>query len=181
MRKKKERMQMNRLHINKLLLKIACGDQQAFEQLYIETNKGVFSFLYTYLHNYHDAEDAMQEVYLKIKQHISQYRPGTNGSAWMLQIAKNHALNVLSYQMRHQTVDIDEVVAVAENDGISAVGGVMDAMERLLTEEEQRIVTMHVLWGYKHREIAQEFNCPTGTITSRYKRAVDKLKAELKE
>lgn len=172
---------MNRIHINKLLSKIASGDQQAFEQLYIETSKGVFSFIYTYLHNYHDTEDAMQDVYLKIKQGIDQYRPGSNGPAWILQIAKNHALNICSYQNRHPLVDIDEVVAVAEQDGISTVGGVMDTMQRLLTEEEQRIVTMHVLWGYKHREIAKELRCPTGTVTFKYKRAIDKLKTALKD
>lgn len=172
---------MERFHINKLLVKIASGDQDAFAQLYIDTSKGVYAFLYTYLQNHHDCEDAMQEVYLKIKCNIHQYRPGTNGSAWILQIAKNHALNMLQYQSRHQMVDIDEVVAVAENDGLSAVGGVMDTMRRVLTQQEQQIVTMHVLWGYKHRQIAKELGCPTGTITSKYKRAVDKLKAELKD
>ena len=41
-----------------------------------------------------------------------------------------------------------------------------------LDEEEQRIVTLHVLWGYKHREIADIIGSPTGTVTSKYKRAI---------
>lgn len=180
-RKKKERVPMQRSHINNLLLQIADGDQQAFERLYLETRKGVFAFLYTYLQNYHDSEDAMQDVYLKIKQNIDRYQPGTNGSAWILQIAKNHALNILSYQNRHRTTDIDELAGVAGQSGIESVGGVTDVMQRVLSEQEQRIVTMHVLWGYKHREIAEELDCPVGTVTSKYKRAIEKLKAEMRD
>ena len=50
-----------------------------------------------------------------------------------------------------------------------------------LSEEEQRIVTLHVQWGYKHRELAQILGCPTGTVTSKYKRAIEKLRKALKE
>ena len=54
-------------------------------------------------------------------------------------------------------------------------------MERILSEDEQRIVTLHVVWDYKHREIAEILGCPTGTVTSKYKRAIEKLKKSLKE
>ena len=58
---------------------------------------------------------------------------------------------------------------------------VFDAMQRVLDVEENTIVVLHVLWGYRHREIAAMLNCPVGTVTSKYKRAVEKLKRELKE
>ncbi len=87
---------MARVDIDRLLLKVAKGDNDAFEYLYLHTYKGVFAFLYTYLHNYADTEDAMQTTFLKIKRGISSYRAGTNGRAWILQIAKNHALNELA-------------------------------------------------------------------------------------
>lgn len=60
-------------------------------------------------------------------------------------------------------------------------GTVFDAMQRVLSEEENRIVVLHVLWGYKHREIAALLNCPVGTVTSKYKRAAEKLRQFLKE
>ena len=52
-----------------------------FEQLYECTKRGVFAFLYTYLHNYADTEDAMQTVYLKVKTYAPSYRQGANGRA----------------------------------------------------------------------------------------------------
>ena len=162
--------------IDGLLVKISRGDNAAFEELYNCTKKGVFSFLYSYFKNYENTEDAMQTVYLKVKLGIGQYRHGTNGRAWLLQIAKNQALNELAKNSR---VEYGDGFVVPIEPKLS--GGVMEAMNKVLSEEEQRIVTLHVLWGYRHREIAKEMNCPTGTVTSKYKRSIAKLKEALKE
>lgn len=86
---------MDKKYIDELLYKISNGDNKAFEELYLKTRKGVFSFLYSYLQNYHDAEDAMQTTYLNVKRGIHSYKRGTNGSAWILQIAKNIAFTEL--------------------------------------------------------------------------------------
>lgn len=171
---------MKGAEIDKLLQKTALGDNEAFELLYARTKRGVFSFLHSYFHNYADTEDAMQTVYLKIKVGIDSYRLGTNGRAWILQIAKNHALNEL--KKRRQTVDLEslETPPFAEQPCLGE-SGVEEVMQRVLSIEERRIIILHVLWGYKHREIAQMQNCATGTITSKYKRAIEKLKRALKE
>ena len=91
---------MNGIETDRLLRKIAKGDNLAFESLYLKTRRGVYAFLYSYLKNSHDTEDAMQTVYLKIKLNISSYKIGTNGRAWILQIAKNHALTLLKQNKR---------------------------------------------------------------------------------
>lgn len=167
---------MKRAETDRLLQRISRGDNAAFEELYIKTRKGVYAFLYTYVHRKADAEDLMQTVYLKIKTNIAQYRHGSNGPAWILQIAKNLALNEIKKASRVQLAE-DVVVP----DGGFEYGTVTDAMTRALSDEEQRIITLHVLWGYKHREIADILGCPTGTVTSKYKRAISKMKEALKE
>jgi len=168
---------MNDKQIDKLLVDIARGDNDAFAELYERTKHGVFSFLYSYLNNYEDTEDSMQNFYLKIKTNIGKYTPDTNGRAWILQIAKNIALNEI-YAKKRATVNIDDVDIKVRD---SLPTGVSQAMQAALDEDERRIVILHVLWGYKHREIAQRLGCPTGTITSKYKRSVQKLKEALKE
>ena len=167
---------MTRAETDRLLQRISHGDNAAFEELYVKTRRGVYAFLYTYVQRSADAEDLMQTVYLKVKTNISQYRHGTNGSAWILQIAKNLALNELKKSSRVQLSD--EVIGTSDT---FEYGTVSDAMRRTLSEEEQRIITLHVLWGYRHREIADMLGCPTGTVTSKYKRAIKKMKEALKE
>lgn len=169
---------MSTKELDGLLLRIAQGDNDAFEQLYIQTRRGVYAFLYTYYHNASDTEDGMQSVYLNIKKGIHTYRPGSNPSAWILQIAKNLAYNDLKKKKRE--VPTDEMKeGTYEYEG--GRGEITELMERILSEDEQRIVTLHVVWDYKHREIAEILGCPTGTVTSKYKRAIEKLKKSLKE
>lgn len=164
--------------IDKLLVKISRGSNAALEDLYILTRRGVFSFVYSYLNNVQDAEDVMQEVYLKIKKGISLYRRGTNARAWILEIAKNLALNHI--RRRRVTVDIEDYKNYCAQSPPPG-GDVTLAMHKVLSEEERYIVILHVLWGFKHREIAEMLNCPVGTITAKYNRSIDKLKRELKE
>lgn len=173
---------MNKNETDRLLRLIARGDNQAFEKLYIETKRGVYAFLYSYFGNTHTCEDAMQTVYLKIKTNISQYKPGTNGIAWILQIAKNTALNQLRADNNYQKLKtVDEKVHKDDFENSALKHSLIAAMNKVLTEEEKRIVILHVIWSYKHKEIAQLTDSPVGTVTSKYKRAVDKLKNELKE
>lgn len=167
---------MDNKYIDELLYKISTGDNKAFEELYLKTRKGVFSFLYSYLQNYHDAEDAMQSVYLRIKRFIHSYTQGTNGLAWILQIAKNFALTELKRNKPTQELD-----SLPEPSYDFEYNSITEVMKKTLDEDEYRIVTLHVLWGYKHREIGKELGMPTGTVTSKYKRAIEKLRKVLKE
>lgn len=49
-----------------LLRQVAFGDREAFHQLYLETNRSVYSFILSILKNPQDAEEVLQETYLKI-------------------------------------------------------------------------------------------------------------------
>lgn len=169
---------MSNKELDRLLIRVSQGDNLAFETLYMETRRGVYAFLYTYFHNAADTEDGMQSVYLNVKKGIHTYRPGTNARAWILQIAKNLALNELKKKKREIPTEDIELGSTQYEGGR---GEITDLMERILTEDEQRIVTLHVLWGYKHREIGEMLSCPTGTVTSKYKRSIEKLKKSLKE
>ena len=91
---------MDARKLDALLVQMAGGDNAAFEKIYALTKRGVYAFLYTYFHNAPDTEDAMQTVYLRIKKGIGTYKTGANPNAWLLQIAKNHALNELKKKKR---------------------------------------------------------------------------------
>ena len=169
---------MDERQTDKLLIRISQGDNDAFVEFYELTRRGVFTFLYSYLNNYALVEDVMQTVYLKVKLNIDKYASGTNGRAWLLQIAKNSALNELR---KRKSVEYKDGLIAGEVKQFAPSGEITDVMRRVLTEEEQRIVILHVLWGYKHREIARELDVPTGTVTSKYKRSISKMRQALKE
>lgn len=167
---------MSEKELDHLLIQISKGKEEAFSELYLKTKNGVYAFLYPYFENHPDTEDAMQTVYLKIRLSISDYQKHTNGRAWILQIAKNVALNEIKKQKR-----IVYVEQLPEQKTFSERGFIFEAMQNILSKEENEIVILHVLWGYKHQEIAKMKNCPVGTITSKYKRSLQKLQTELKK
>ncbi len=168
---------MNDVKIDRLLTAVAQGQSDALEQLYALTKNGVYAFIYPYFNNRANAEDCLHDVFIKVFERASGYQRGTNGRAWLLQIAKNTALDCLKKGRRVDYVDNFPDVAVSP----PVDTPVFDAINQALDEEERQIVIFHVLWGYKHREIAQRLGLPTGTVTSKYKRALQKLKRYIKE
>ncbi len=173
---------MNKREIDDALKKISQGDNNAFERLYKETARGVYAFLFAYLCNEQDCEDAVQTTFLKIKQNINAYKAGSNGLAWILQIAKNVALNEIrsknNYEKQKRANISEERTERIDTETKNVL---MSVMKRTLDEQERQIVVLHVVWGYKHKEIAEMTGCPVGTVTSKYKRATDKLKKACKE
>ena len=167
---------MNNRKINELLIKTSFGDNDAFGRLYEAARGGVYSFAYTYLHDQNDAEDVMQTVFLKVKCAIHTYRHNTNAVAWLLEITKHASLDMIRQKGRHTDIeDKDEPTSDFQYTTMT------DLVERTLSEEDARIVVLHALWNYKHREIGELLSMPTGTVTSKYKRAIAKLKDKLKE
>ena len=80
--------------LDAIMKRVAEGDNKAFEELYHQTSKGVYTFAYSYLNNREDALDVMQSAYLQVKRKAYTYKGG-NAKAWLLQIVKNLALDEL--------------------------------------------------------------------------------------
>ena len=73
---------MDEKQTDRLLTRIADGDNDAFVEFYEQTKRGVFSFLYSYLNNYAAVEDVMQTVYLNVKlniRHTNRERTAARG------------------------------------------------------------------------------------------------------
>lgn len=165
--------------MDECLVRTQGGDKAAYSLFYAETAKGVFAFLYGYYRNYARTEEAMQETYYRALKNIDRYRAGTDARAWLLQIAKNIALNDLRRAKREDILPDERLAPLLT--GETPDGSVFEALHRALDETERQIVILHVLWGYKHREIAEKLEMPLGTMTSKYKISVTKLKQYLKE
>lgn len=172
---------MDKKRLDELMIGVARGDNDAFAELYEQTRKGVFAFVFGYCRRYHEAEDLTQTVYLRVKAYAGSYRKGTDARAWIFQIAKNAALNHLKKAGRERSVGGGEECA-AHAEGYEMTGGaVFDALNACCDDQERKIVILHVLWGYKHRETAQLLEIPLGTVTWKYNNALKKLRQYLRE
>lgn len=173
------RDKMNEKRLKRLIAGIANGDKNSFATLYEETKRGVYAFVYPYCNDRYAAEDCVQDVYMKIFRYAGSYRPDGSPRAWILQIAKNTALD--EARKKKRTVPLEKVPDSYAYRAEPTDSFVFDTLNRVLDEEERYIVVAHVLWDYKHKEIAAALGCPVGTATSKYKRSIEKLKKALKE
>ncbi|MGN0804055.1 MAG: RNA polymerase sigma factor [Candidatus Coproplasma sp.] len=167
---------MDNRKIGRLLTDIANGNPSALEKLYKESKNGVYAFIFKYLKNTADTEDCVQDVYLKVSLNAKNFKKDTNGRAWLLQVAKNTALDYLRKRSKTENTQTDLTRYEPPCDT-----PVFEAINKALTDEEAEIIIRHVIWGYKHREIAEDLGLPVGTVTAKYKRSVEKLKKYLKE
>lgn len=165
------------------ILRLAHGDFDALEPLYNETHVGIYAFALSITRSVHDAEDIVHDTYIRISDAASRYRPSGNPMPWMLTIAKNLSLMKLRENRRADILpyeDWAELTAhlprVTSEDRL-----VLYAALYRLTEAERRLVMLHVVGGFLHRECAEMLHTPLSTILSRYNRAIRKLQQALEE
>ncbi len=161
--------------LDNLMKEVTQGSERAFEELYEGMKRGVFALAYSYLRNYEDAEDVLQQTFLTVKRKAYLYRVGTNARAWIFQIAKNTALDELRKRKQRKEGEL------LREEGVETPVVFLDELTARLSEEEREIVIMHAVWGYKHKEIAEEKGLPLGTVTWKYNEAIKKLRKEQEE
>ena len=161
------------------LNQMAKGDISALEEFYERTDTAIFSYALSIVKNPTDAEDILQNSFIKIYQSSASYQSAGKPMAWILTIVKNEAFKLLNRQKKF--VDFKEVKESSTDDFAEFLEQnlILKNCFSILTEEERNILILHILTGFKHREIAAELQLPLSTVLSKYHRALKKLKETL--
>lgn len=162
---------------NKLIIEISKEDITSLEKLYRDLGPVVFGLALSILKSRTLAEDVLQDTFVRVKVAASSYRPGTNGRAWVLTIARNIAISIIR-SSRYETYD--EEALFVESDGIDHMQKSIDSLVlrdtlSILDEQERQIVLLHAIKDLKHKEIAQIIDMPLGTVLWKYHRAIKKM------
>lgn len=168
---------------DKLIKDIAKGSMEALHTLYEKTNKSVYAFALSITKNPHDAEDVLQETFLKIYQKAKDYTSYDKPMAWIFTIAKNFSL--MKFRERKKEDSMEEVSDMPE----PIFSFVEDVSERIvleaavnkLDEDERTILLLHAVAGFKNREIADLLDMPINTVLSKYNRTIRKMQKYLEE
>ena len=173
---------MTKQEFDKKMLELQRGDEKAFEDIYNATHRGLFAFILSICRNYHTAEDMMQTAYIRLRTTVASYRAGSNAYAWLYTIAKNATLNELAREKREAPSDMEDGQERYGSYTMDDEGAPVTAlMNKVLNDNERQIVTLHVIAGFKHREIAEMLDKPLGTVLWTYNNALAKLKRELEK
>jgi RNA polymerase sigma factor (sigma-70 family) len=159
------------------------GDQTlaGFEELAVPLSHSLYNFARWLAHDGHDAEDLVQETYLKALRNFASFEPGTNFRAWMFIILKNTFLTWRSKNEQRMTIPLDS------EENLWAQPATFDTSESLLIGHfdfdairnaiEQlpviyrEVILLSDVENASYREIAEILSIPIGTVMSRLARA----------
>lgn len=170
-----------------LMSLIKKGDKDAFNELYSRYGRLVFNFAYKLTGTIVEAEEVTQEVFEKIWRKRNTYIIDKKITTWMLQICKNAAIDLLRRRKRTAPIDeyqldfiVDETINLDDEVEINTIREkLMEAISNL-PEEQKEIIKLIYFEGLTQREIAASLEIPLGTVKSRLKLAMSKLKNHFK-
>ncbi len=162
------------------------GDRKAQFELYRLYSSAMYNTTLRIVRDPDDAEDVMQEAFLKAFTRISTYRGEVSFGAWLKRIVVNKSLDFL--RLRRERVSLDEVNEVEEipedDPGVIDHAYSADEIRRAiyaLPEGYRLVLSLILLEGYDHEEVSEILRISNATSRTQYHRAKKKLAELLKK
>lgn len=174
--------------LSDLLSHVGRKDRAAFSALYQASSPKLFAVALRILKDRGEAEDALQEIYVKIWRRADRYDGGgTSPMGWLVAVARNHAIDVLRTR-RGQHVDIEEQAELAD-EGMTPESAAVASSERSrlddcldrLEDAKADSVRAAYIEGYSYQELADRHKIPLNTMRTWLRRSLMKLKECLQE
>jgi RNA polymerase sigma-70 factor (ECF subfamily) len=152
-------------------------EQPTFERLYELYRGRVFSTAYRMLSNRADAEDATQDVFVKVFKKLKSFRGDSAVSTWIYRIAVNTCLDFRRRRKLRQAVSLDDGTEVGSTP-LSVTRLIESALPGMAAGYRQ-VFVLHDIQGLKHEEIGKILGITEGASKSQLHRARAHLRREL--
>ena len=170
-----------------LLAKVATGDSKAFEELTKKYGNLIWSIARRYLSNQAEAEDAVQEIFLALWQSASRFDANKGSEiTFIATIARRRLIDGLRKNNKHKILQsIDDSISndvfqqksnLEKNAELSLAIGILETLEK----KDQELLSLSIYQGYSHVEIAKLLNLPLGTVKTKIRRNLMKIREKIK-
>ena len=183
-----------------LMLRYQKGDVRAFEILLTKHRKPVFNFILRYVGEKAQAEDLLQEVFLRVIKGADSYQKQAKFTTWLYTIARNLCVDNSRRGKHRKAYSLDMPMEQDGKEGGTLLDVVADkaagtdrkviskelhgrlhAAIGKLSEDQREVFLMREFLDMPFREIADVVGCPENTVKSRMRYALEKLREELEE
>ncbi len=163
------------------------GSRQAQYQLYKLYSKAMLNVAWRIVNNQSDAEDILQESFLSAFRNIQSYKGDATFGAWLKRIVVNKAINhIRKRKLEMSDQELGQVDVVADDASMDNDPEVLLSVERIkraipkLPDGFRAVLSLYLLEGYDHREIADILEITESTSKSQFNRAKSRLREILK-
>jgi RNA polymerase sigma-70 factor, ECF subfamily len=169
--------------IESLIGKIALGDRAAFRSLYAATSAKLFGVCLRVLKNRTDAEDVLQEAYVKIWHNAARYQvSGYSPITWLVAIARNQSIDRLRAR-KPDAAELSEADDMADHaatpEQLAVAGGEAERLRLCLDKlspGRAEAVKAAYMEGYSYQELADRLDQPINTVRTWLRRSLISLK-----
>ncbi len=172
------------IHHN-IIERCRAGDQQAHYKLYSLYSKAMYNVGYRITGNEEDAEDVLQESFISAFRNLDRYRGDAPFGSWLKRIVVNKAINCVKKKRPEHLPDDDRFdVAAPEEEEVYLPGLTVDRVKKaidLLPDGYRSVLSLYLLEGYDHQEIAEIMGITESTSKSQLNRSKRRLKELLTE
>jgi RNA polymerase sigma-70 factor (ECF subfamily) len=158
------------------------GDRDAFGEIVRRHHSGVVNVVYRMYGDAQLAEDAAQDAFIRVWQHLPSFKPDSSLRNWIYRIAINAALDVLRREPKTPMLDLETFSMPDSSAGPESVflekerALIVQRAILSLSEATRSILTLREYGGLSYQEIAATLNIPLGTVMSRLNYARERLK-----
>jgi RNA polymerase sigma-70 factor, ECF subfamily len=174
--------------LNDLLARVAEGDKSAFGELYDRSASRVLGLVRRLLRDSAQSEEVTQEIFLEVWQNARRYDPAKgNAITWIMTMSHRRAVDRIrssqSTRVRDAKIGLRDLET--EYDSVSESVEIRVENERVgqallrLTELQRQAVTLAYYGGYSHSEVAELLKVPIGTVKTRLRDGMIRLRDEL--
>lgn len=167
-----------------LLSQIAEHSQPAMLALYQRYGSLVYSLALQTLRRPGLAEEVTQDVFLKLWQHPERWNPALGQlSSWLLTITRNAAIDRLRREARHHNTDDWHALDATEASTVAALdlaawsdGQLLRELLQRLPSDQRELIELAFYRGYTHSELAEGLGIPLGTVKTRLRAGMQRLR-----
>ena len=166
--------------INPLITRIQRKDKLALNTLYDIGGGRMFSIILRIVKDRAEAEDTLQEVFIKVWEQSNKYRGTGSAWGWLCVLTRHAALDRLRSLNAHPHVSLNNedesaLERLFTTDNTSDSLSINRCLGQLKTQTRQSVL-MSFVHGYSHSELANEFSAPLGTVKAWVRRGLQELK-----
>ena len=182
-----------------LMLAYRDGDVRAFEVLVTRHRKPIYNFILRFVHDAAQAEDVMQECFLRVIKGAEAYERQAKFTTWLYTIARNLCVDAARRGKHRKAASLDAPVG-GDEDGAALIDMVSDGKDGAerntlnlelrarmqkaiegLPDEQREIFLLREVADLQFNEIAKVVGIPENTVKSRMRYALEKLREALEE
>jgi RNA polymerase sigma-70 factor (ECF subfamily) len=178
---------MKHLSDQELMRIVQAGDFSPASEIYDRYSSRIYNFAFRFLRNSEAAEDATQEVFVKMLKHANQFHGDAKLSTWLFSITANWCRDYLR-KADNKAKESDDVLLTLPASGENSPDRNLEQKENeerirkalaALTPEQREAILLSRYQGLSYAEIAQISGCSEGAVKTRVFRAMETLKKAL--